>query len=300
MSPSNYGSRRCALTLLELVIALGILAVLSTVAVRSLEPLADQARYETTQRVLNDLRAATIGDAGAKLASGQQVLSGYTADTGLLPTALDDLNTKPSGIAAYAAQSFDSDRDLTNDLTLGSGWNGPYLHLGAGVSTVLDGWGNAPLVDPDGGVFDFQSLGSDNDSTAPEDGYRADLSAQINSQDYQVDITFRLFDIDGGGLRIDPAPTGTEQLGVLFYAPNASGGTTGAIQEQMLIVASSGSFEVTRSNTVLGAVAARAIQWLDTDGDDVLDVGESIQTKSYIHYFNAVPSSSLRIEMDLR
>ena len=300
-TPSTVRFARDGLTLLELVIALGILAVLSSVALQSIEPLADQARYETTQRVMQDLKRATIGDPKARGVDGQRVLFGYTADTGFLPSQLDDLLSRPAGLIAFASQSFDSDRDTTNDVTLASGWNGPYFQLGVGQSSIVDGWGNTPLVDPDGGTFNYLSRGSDNDSTAPESGYRADLSADIYAQEYTNSLTFRLFDIDGTtGLRIDPAPTGTQQLGVLFYAPNANGGTTSAVEEQMLIVASSGTFEATRSSVALGATAARGILWDDVDSDDVLDSGETIVKKSYVHYVNVVPSNSIRVEMELQ
>ena len=67
----NAENARRGLTLLELVVVLGILAMLSTIAVRSLEPIADQARYEATQRVLNDLRFAAVGDNSQSTTSGR-------------------------------------------------------------------------------------------------------------------------------------------------------------------------------------------------------------------------------------
>jgi type II secretory pathway pseudopilin PulG len=70
------------LTLLELIVALGILAVLSTIAVQALDPLADQARYEATQRLLNDLRLATVGSTHARHTDGQPLVTGLLADTG--------------------------------------------------------------------------------------------------------------------------------------------------------------------------------------------------------------------------
>ncbi len=62
MSRSACDSRyRAGLTLLELVVVLGILALLSGMAVRSLQPIADQARYEATQHLIDDLRLAIGG-----------------------------------------------------------------------------------------------------------------------------------------------------------------------------------------------------------------------------------------------
>ncbi|MDX1928676.1 MAG: hypothetical protein SFV81_19260 [Pirellulaceae bacterium] len=284
---------RLALTLLELVVVLGILAVLSTVAVRSLEPIADQARYEMTQTVLNDVRLATLGSGEAD--------SCFLRDTGVLPGDVDDLSIRPAALIAHAVQSFDSDQDAVNDVTLSSGWNGPYLQLGAGLSEVLDGWGATPNLVANSGELEIVSLGSDGDSIAPEDGYRTDVTATIQTREYLGNITFRLFAIDGlSGLRIDPSPTGTEQLGVLFYGVNAAGGTDGSIAQQMLIVPNSGTFEHRRTNTLCRAMAARAIQWDDTDSDDIFDVGEALIKKSYVHYPNLHPASEARVEMELR
>ncbi|MCA9216157.1 MAG: prepilin-type N-terminal cleavage/methylation domain-containing protein [Planctomycetales bacterium] len=293
--------RRFGLTLLELIVALGILAVLSTIAIRSLDPLADQARYEATQRLLDDLRSATVGDPNAKQLGGQRIVSGYVADTGSLPSTLSDFTTKPAGLIAYAAQTFDSDRDTVDDVSLSSGWKGPYVRFGAGQSVIVDGWGRTPLIDPDGGDFDFTSQGSDGDSVLPEDDYQADISVAMPSVEYTASVVFRVFAIDGTtGTRIDPAPAGLEQLGVLLYTVNGNGGTTGAIEETTLPVAATGTFEVSKNNAMHGVAAARAFMWSDTDADDQLDAGEAVVVSSYVHYFTIVGGIDSRVEMELR
>ena len=299
---ANRRAVRKGLTLLELIVALGILAVLSTVAVRALDPLADQTRYEVTQRVLDQLRTATVGDPGARQTDGQPIIAGYLADTGAFPGALADFTTKPVGIDAFSLQSFDSDRDTVDDVNLSSGWNGPYFHFGAGQSSLVDGWGNAPLIDPDAGDFDFTSRGSDGDAVVPETGYRADVSVVVPTTEYTSNnVVFRLFAIDGTtGTRIDPAPTGLEQLGVLYYSVNGNGGTTGAMEEVTLPVAATGTFEASRTNVIHGKAAARAFLWSDTDSDNQLDSGETIVASSYVHYFTVIGGVDSRIEMELR
>lgn len=298
MSRSRYGN---GLTLLELIVALGILAVLSTIAVGSLDPLADQARYEATVRLLEELRDATLGSRTDRQVNGQRIVSGYLADTGTLPSDVDALLSIPAGLATHTTYSFDSDRDSTDDVSLTGGWRGPYLQLGAGQSSIVDGWGRSPLVDPDGGDFDFTSLGSDNDSVAPEDGYRGDISVAAAANSYTADVTFRLFDIDGTtGTRIDPTPTGSEQLAVLFYGINADGGTTGAVEELTLPVAATGTFEADRPGLIQGHYAARAVWWNDANGNDVFDSSETLSLASYVHYFTVVGGVNLRLEMELR
>lgn len=76
-------SLRAGLTLVELVVVLAILAVLAGVAVRSLEPIADQARFEATQKTLNSAKNAIVED--RLQASGTRHVSGFVSDMGLLP-----------------------------------------------------------------------------------------------------------------------------------------------------------------------------------------------------------------------
>lgn len=290
---------RQGLTLLELIVSLAILAVLSTIAVQALDPLADQSRWEASRKGLEELRQATLGRLSQ--VDGQPLVSGLVADTGALPSSLDDFLALPAGLISHQSQAFDSDRDSINDVALSSGWRGPYLLLGPGHSTVLDGWGNAPLIDPDGGVFDFVSAGADGDSLLPEDGYAADLKVELPTNSYQANVVFRLFEIDGLlGSRIDPTPTGSEQLGVLVYRVNGTGGTTGAIQEQLIPVAAVGTFEASLAGIVHGRIAARGVLWNDVDTDQLFDVGETLVLSSFIHYLTVVGGVDHRVELDLR
>ncbi len=293
-----HRSRR-GLTLLELIVALGILAALSTIAVRAIDPLADQSRYEATQRLLDDLRDATVGSALARQINGQPIVSGYLADTGSLPTNVSDFLSMPAGLIAHQIQSFDSDRDSINDVILASGWNGPYVLRGAGQTELLDGWGRPPLIGSDGGEFALVSLGCDNDSVLPEDGYQADLKATIPASRFSSSATFRLFAIDGNtNTRIDPSPSGLQRLGILLYAVNANGGTSGAMEEVTLNV--DGSFEASQNAMIHGPAAARGILWSDTNSDGQLDSGEPISLRSFVHHFMVTGDANLRIEMELR
>jgi hypothetical protein len=127
------------------------------------------------------------------------------------------------------------------------------------------------------------------------------LIVTIAASVFTSNATFRLFDIDGGtGSRIDPSPTGVEQLGVLLYCINGNGGTSGAIEEVMLPVAASGTFETSKTNFIHGVAAARGVHWSDTDSDQQLDVGESILQSSYVHYFTVTGDADVRLEMELR
>lgn len=300
MSRLAYASRT-ALTLMELVVVLGILAVLSTIAVRSLEPIADQARYDHSKQLIIDLRETIAGPVRCNSARSTQSVSCFIFDTGAFPADANDLIDRPVTIIGRTSQSFDSDQNSINDVTLVSGWNGPYISIGPGSSSIVDGWGFAPAITESAGELTITSFGSDGDSGGAEDGLRQDISATIATEDYLGTVSFRLFAIDGlNGSRIDPSPTGNEKLGILYYGVNATGLNTGAIAEQFILVSNAGPFEYLRTNTLCGSAAARAIVWDDLDNDNVWDLGEPILKKSIVQYLFVQPRNETRVELELR
>ncbi|MEZ6106268.1 MAG: type II secretion system protein [Pirellulaceae bacterium] len=95
------GVRR-GLTLLELLIVIVILAVLATVAVRSLTPLADQARYETTMRTMENVRSAVVGNSDTRQVNATPMVSGFIADMGRRPV------TRGTDAAAWLSELWQS------------------------------------------------------------------------------------------------------------------------------------------------------------------------------------------------
>jgi len=143
--------RMAGLTLLELLVVLTILIVLSTVAITSTSAVADQARYEATQRTLENIRDAVIGPDNLRDTDGTLLYTGFVADTGRLPGALSELVTKPDGMAAYQVLSaiennivveppLVAEDEQDPDVKLGVGWRGPYLRLPPGNLLLQDGW----------------------------------------------------------------------------------------------------------------------------------------------------------------
>ena len=156
------------LTLLELLVVLTILVVLSTVAITSTSGVADQARYEATQRTLENIRDAVIGPANLRDSDGSLLITGFLADMGRLPHAtaeavtggnvftLRELWENVNGVAAHAVrQASSANVDLAteadDEVYLATGWRGPYLQLPPGNMTLRDGWA-AEFVTPDGVV----------------------------------------------------------------------------------------------------------------------------------------------------
>ena len=150
---------RRAFTLLELVVVLAILAVVTTLAIRSLDGLEDQSRYEKNARGFEELSAAVLGSPDDRAADGTRTVSGFVADMGRLPRAvgsteltLAELWQNPGGNFKFDIRQATVANGVAAPLEdpqvyVASGWRGPYLRLPIGATTWLDGWGN-PLSSP--------------------------------------------------------------------------------------------------------------------------------------------------------
>ena len=136
-------SRR-GLTLLELAIVLIILAALTTVAVRSLGPVADQARYEKTQQTLIEIEQAIL--LRSIEPGGIVSYSGFVADMGRLPRRLDELWRRPqSDDELFQVHDVDTGVTGGGNVRVVAGWKGPYLLLPPGMNPLdelKDGFGN--------------------------------------------------------------------------------------------------------------------------------------------------------------
>lgn len=155
MKRNNH--HRPAFTLLELVVVLAILAVVTTLAIRSLDGLEDESRYDKTTRGLEELSAAVLGSPDDRAADGSRTVSGFVADMGRLPVTtgaaeltLSELwenpgapfDVRPAVVANGVSLAMEDPQVLVS-----GGWRGPYFRLPIGATTWLDGWGN-PMTSP--------------------------------------------------------------------------------------------------------------------------------------------------------
>ncbi len=151
-----------AFTLLELVVVLAILAVVTTIATRSLSNMEDQRRFESSQRGLELLEAAITGTDDNHTADANGMSSGFVADMGRLPQTVSDPAFTPQQLTlrelwVNPGASFDARQaNITNGVAaedqdlqvlVPGGWRGPYVHLPLGANGFLDGWGN-PYTSP--------------------------------------------------------------------------------------------------------------------------------------------------------
>ncbi len=159
-------------TLLEMVVVIAILAVLATVAIKSVDGRVDQSRYETTQRQLQEIEDATLGPQNVRQPDGTLLASGFLSDVGRLPLSMPaiaadgtaqlngdgvqayqpaELWSTPNSLQAFSlVQATELDPSELNGGTLASpqdvfvpcGWRGPYLRMSPGTVLLKDGWGS--------------------------------------------------------------------------------------------------------------------------------------------------------------
>ncbi len=156
------------LTLLELLLVLVILTAVATIAIESMEPSVDQARFEATQEMVENVERAILDE--KRTANGRIIPSGFVADLGRPPLAtleqdesgevltlreLWDGTGLPTygGVRAEAgvlttsnpSANTDADGDevfADGQVILTFGWRGPYVQLPSGAVDLRDGWGH--------------------------------------------------------------------------------------------------------------------------------------------------------------
>jgi prepilin-type N-terminal cleavage/methylation domain-containing protein len=173
MNPSNRSA--AAFTLLELLVVLAILGIVTTLAVRSLDQVEDQHRYESTLRRLEEIEFAVLGSPDDRTADGARTLGGFVADMGRLPVAsvsaagaaleLRELWENPGlplfDVRPATAPHLTDVEHQDPAVLVPGGWRGPYLRLPLGAAGLLDGWGRAiatPLA-PDPATLDGAGYG---------------------------------------------------------------------------------------------------------------------------------------------
>ena len=217
-------------TLLELVVVLAILAVVTTLAIRSLDGLEDQSRYEKNTREFEALSEAVLGSPDDRAADGSRTVSGFVADMGRLPRAvangngnltLAELWVSPGGAFTYdvrsATAAICSPPILADpEVVLPGGWRGPYLRLPIDATNWRDGWGN-PMISPTAGTADPTGSGYARLQTS--------ASLPITAADPVIGKVRHL----GANGKLDPTDTGYDRDGALDFSTGLGASLSGII-----------------------------------------------------------------------
>jgi prepilin-type N-terminal cleavage/methylation domain-containing protein len=254
---SHFSRGEHGMTLLELVVVIAILAVLMTVAMRSMTGVAQQSRFEATQRTLENIQEAILGPANDHQPDGSRVINGFIADIGRLPQAmlatnsdgttsltLNELLSPPTGALPFAVRQAtgtnlaDSSLSLSWDTNvwIPCGWRGPYLRLAVGETAITDGWGVA-LANPAPAVTNVVLLYRPDlspvanpgdpigvvvslgaDGVPGGTGYDSDLSVTASNYTASLVVTVSMYDTNG--VAINSPSTNGDQVVVRVFGPD--------------------------------------------------------------------------------
>lgn len=130
-------------TLLEMTVVIGVIALLTHLAVRELGAYRDMKLAAKADRQLEDIRGAAcrfLHDVGRL-----PRLAAETNDAGEVAWTLSELWKKPEGIVECRRQEKDG-------VHLAVGWRGPYLKMPFGRDRLLDPWGNPMELEDSAGL----------------------------------------------------------------------------------------------------------------------------------------------------
>ncbi|GAB4326668.1 MAG: hypothetical protein Kow0074_21510 [Candidatus Zixiibacteriota bacterium] len=184
---------RRGFTLIEILMAVVVIGILSTVAMRSIQSGIESSRFRETQAEMNQIAFAIAGNPNL-YANGLRSDFGYVGDIGAVPSSLDDLVFNPG---------------------LGT-WNGPYLNGqfaedSDGHST--DAWGNSYTFT--NGITISSTGGGSQTMTKSV----ANTSAELTSNTVQGTVT------DAAG---NPPGDSSVAITVVITYPDGAGSTTTA------------------------------------------------------------------------
>lgn len=169
-------------TLLELIVVVGLLGLVTSLATEFMVSETNQQRYKTTAERLQKFRYVLIGDSSRTL-NGQPDLTGFVHDMGRLPENMDELLAEPAdcdGNGNTCTAEFDS--------SLGRvvGWRGPYIDL---AIAQQDGWGFPWQGDISAGTITSYGIDGKDNGTGNTNPYEDNHSLTLREDDYMIQLS---------------------------------------------------------------------------------------------------------------
>jgi prepilin-type N-terminal cleavage/methylation domain-containing protein len=269
---AHAAAARAGFTLVEMLVVIVILAIVTTIAVRSIDTLQDQGRFDGTRQGLREIDEAVAGVPGQLKPDGTALITGFVADMGRLPAVivgepLQELWVKPPASGLFTIVAAPSDPEVLVE----TGWRGPYLRLGPGTASLRDGWGNPFVVRaPDGTtppagapIAAVASLGADNTAGGTE--YDGDLDVKfeqtapaLNRWSGSLTVEVVVFSASSMG------PPGNPQVAdgnveIKYFGPNGTGAVV-ELTSGSLVPSGTGPVTYTFTGVPVGPRVVRAYQ----------------------------------------
>lgn len=151
---------RQGFTLLELAVVLGIIVIITHLAVREAGQWRSSQLHALSDKGLSEIKSAILGEDFERDTEGARIRTGFLADMGRLPQAvtnaegrltLSELWSRPSAAETYDVRAAVASNlvaeadtaDADSNVLLPCGWHGPYVRFPFGKTRLLDAWGNA-------------------------------------------------------------------------------------------------------------------------------------------------------------
>ncbi len=147
----NTKRKNSGFTLLELVVVVGIMGLMSTMAMDLYTDKSNQKRFELTKQRIDELKYAMIGNS-SHIVNGVPITNSFVADIGELPENINALlfNEYCSNITYFTQIKCENEGDTWH--VLSSDWNGPYLRnrytSSDGNLVFKDAWGSDFIIKP--------------------------------------------------------------------------------------------------------------------------------------------------------
>jgi prepilin-type N-terminal cleavage/methylation domain-containing protein len=135
--------RNSGYTLLELVLVIVIIAILTGIAVQSVNRTGEGQRLDRTLEEMDLLARAMVGDERL-VSGGVRTDFGYLGDVGSLPPALDVLVSNPGEYETWNGPYVSSRFVEAPDDFKRDAWNNPYTY--AGGLTITSSGGGKPIT----------------------------------------------------------------------------------------------------------------------------------------------------------
>ncbi|WP_136678593.1 prepilin-type N-terminal cleavage/methylation domain-containing protein [Neptunomonas sp. XY-337] len=174
-------------TLLELIVVVGLLGLITSLATDYMVNETNQTRYKTTEKRIEKIKYALVGDSSRTL-NGEPDLSGFVHDMGRLPLNLDELVDEPDDCNPSEAGNQTCKPSFHAGLGRVIGWRGPYIQPDIAQS---DGWGFTWQGDISAGTIESYGLDGIVDDVPPANAvvYENDTRAVIQPHDYLVQLS---------------------------------------------------------------------------------------------------------------
>ncbi len=140
-------------TVLEMIVVIAVIGLVTSLTTDYMMNEGNQKRFELTQDRIKQIQYALVGDSSRTI-NGQPALSGYLADTGVMPKYIRDLVS--NGYCTDDATQIDraSCEAASAEWRETENWKGPYLQASSyedikiseeafvTIPVFRDGWGN--------------------------------------------------------------------------------------------------------------------------------------------------------------